>query len=188
MAKDDDDLPSATSALAHERAEREETEDLLSGFDRPQRSPRRLSADGSDFVAYHDRDSSDGRVRFVVREPSLVVPKNEVPAVVKWAAVIVLAVSIAGTSAWLLTPGPTATKLADPPQPPSTTSPWVPPPTPVATAPVTTITTATLDDETAVPAAVLPPSRPATRKDTKPQTTAAAATKPPARSDFVRDL
>ena len=168
-----DDLPSAESAIEHERAERKETENLLDGFDRPPRSPRRSAGESEDFVAYHDR-SEPRSARIVVREPSLVVPKNEIPAAMKWIALVVLAISIAGTAAWVLTPSPT--KVAEPVTASAPPPPWIPPPPPVPAV------------EEAPAIAVTAPVKPAARKEPKPPATSAAATKPAARSDFVRDL
>lgn len=178
-APEPDDLPSAENARALERAEKKETEDLLSGFDRPQR-PRRTTPREADFVAYHDRGNSEPvSARIVLRrQPSFVVPKNDRP--LKWIALGAAVLSVVVGVAWFATPARTVA------------TPERSEPTPTIDAPVVVAADPPPSPTVAVtPAAVVPatPAHHLPRKESKSTTSSTSATKPSSvRSDFMRDL
>lgn len=149
--------PDALEALA--AAERKETEELLSGFDRPQRTPRRAEgAPSSRRIAAPKKQATQSSAKWIA------------------AAVLAFLVVTVGTVAWVLTPArvaPAAGVVGTPasvfPVEPVASPEPVPAPEP----------------EPEPPPVVAAP-KPAARKETKAPR--AAETKSQVRTDFVRDL
>ena len=195
MARDDrppaDEIPPIHVLEAMEREDRKRTEELLQGFDRPVRTPRRRPS-SRDFVDYYtntgskadDAPSSRRAPGSTKEKPTFVLPRSrKLPRAVGWAAAVLGMVAFGVTIAILATPD--ASRVAPSAVPSSAT---------------------TITNASAVPSAPAPPPEqpPQTATDTlieapppAPQTRAkpapsSSAAPPPIkiepRDDFIRDL
>lgn len=109
----DDDNPSIDALEAAARRDREEAEELLAGFDRPGRRPRR--ARGADFVSHYRRgakgEAAEPEIPPAplssarrVDPPTVVIPrKRPLPAWVLWASIAALMVLFGGLVAFVAT-------------------------------------------------------------------------------------
>jgi hypothetical protein len=201
MSKDgDDQTPSIRELEALERQDRKATEDLLSGFDRPGRTPRapRVRAD---FVDYYS-----GRSAPKVDVPPPPSKRNDSAPHEKPTVIVRRRDGFRTTMTWIIAVvgmilfGVTIAVLSTPQTPPSATpSPVTLPP--MAPTSATTITSANPQPvETAEPAepettndSVITPA-PSAPKKTVPSTTitsgasSAPTIKTAPRDDFIRDM
>ena len=212
-----DDIPPVHVLEAAQHQERKEAENLLAGFDRPGRGPKKPSAQ-RDFVDYYakrkgGRDSGRGPSSAPLADAAerpprqmdvstVVKPRKtkDTPVWVVWAALALFMVFFGGTFAWFAVgetrPAPgmhpsvtTTISAATAPQPSGRDV--IPPP--VTTDPATLTTTPLIVTEPA-PAPAVAPARPAGRRDARPaqsspsMTAPAGDNKPPPRDDFLRDL
>jgi hypothetical protein len=190
-----DDIPAIDIIEAAARKEREETEELLAGFDRPGREPRK--ARKKDFVAHFAGEKTapppaEERVDTARKKATFVVPRErEVPLWLPWVGLAALMILFGGLVAFLATgePTPTATKptptsvttITSAPKATTTMRTEDIPPPPPSTA------TANATEEAAPsqpPVRTSPPSTPRPR----PRDPAAAPNGSSPREDFIRDL
>lgn len=210
MAKDErdppGDIPPVHVLEAMHEQEKKETEELLSGFDRPGRTPQRRAAP-RDFVDYYaskaNKDESarvpaaaapsSRRVEAPVEErATLVLPRTRsLRAVVVWVAAVVGMVLFGAIVAILATPDPPQARTVPTMVPSSATTITSGSPAPIETAqpdegPETTTPTVIV----AAPPSAAKPVRPApaTPAVTSASTGAAATIKTAPRDDFIRDL
>lgn len=188
-------IPPVHVLEAAQRQERKETEDLLAGFDKPGRSPRRNPS--GDFVDYYAR-KKEGRpvgtpstpsheVRPVGRPDAstVIIPrKKPMPWWMPYAAVTAIMMTLVGAIAYIATsdgptkttpnvPSASATTSSALPVSTTTTTIDIPPPDP----PTMTQVVTTSEVPTAAPTttAPLPP-----RKRTNPTTATSGSSTPPA--------
>jgi hypothetical protein len=189
-----DDIPPVHVLEAAQNQDRKETEDLLAGFDRPGRGPKKSSPE-RDFVDYYAKkkggaESGRASAPVVVPPPrqmdvsTVVKPRktNGLPSWFPWAGAAALMLGIGGLVAYLATGDtpssasvpstPTGVPMAPPIQ---ASRDIIPPPAP-ADPPITTTTTALTVTEPA-PTVVEPaPPRPTGRREPKGVPGATAAT------------
>lgn len=156
-----DDIPPVHVLEAAQNQDRKETEDLLAGFDRPSRGPKRPSAE-RDFVDYYAKKKNpgidSGPVRLTSSAPpsaaakgprqvdvsTVVVPRKSegMPAWLAWAGAATAMLIVGGAVAYL------ATSDAQPSKADATTGPSA----------ATTITAATPPSRASVDQNIPPPS------------------------------
>lgn len=190
-----DDIPPVHVLEAAERQDRKETEELLSGFDRPGRSPK-PAPKGRDFVDYYAKKkggAESGAARAVVPAPvirmkqgdlsTVIVPRKSegVPAWAVWGGAALVMLLVGGLVAFLAT--------AD--GRPEATAPSVP----SAASAATTLTGATNPLPTKADENIPPPGPPmsASAEVVVPEVVTAAAepkvvTAPAARASAKREL
>lgn len=209
MGKDErephDDIPPVHVLEAMQEQDRKETADLLSGFDRPGRTPRKAPPP-RDFVEYYATKSPSGRAAPEPRrhetspheKATVVLPrKHDARTVVLWAAAVLGMVLFGAMIAVLATPEPqpTASPRSTPTLLPSsattiTSAPATPPeqaddqadePDEPAETTATTVIVATPPPRPAK-------SAPATTAGAQPPPGGATSIKTAPRDDFIRDM
>lgn len=209
MAKDErdppGDIPPVHVLEAMHEQEKKETEELLSGFDRPGRTPQRHAAP-RDFVDYYANkaDKSESgrmpaapppsrRVEAPVEErATLVLPrKRSLRTVLVWAGAVFGMILFGAIVAILATPDPPQARTVPTMVPSSGTTITSGSPAPIETAqPAESPETATPTVIVAAPPSAAKPARaaPATTAVTSASTGAATTIKTAPRDDFIRDL
>lgn len=201
MAKDErdppEDIPPIHVLEAMHEKDKKETEELISGFDRPGRTPRKAPS-RRDFVDYYAKKEPSARMapppskRTEERATVVVSRKRDLRTVMVWAGAVAGMVLFGAVVAILATP--------DAPQPNAT-------PTMMVPSSATTITSGSAapietapardDSETTTPTVIVAtPPAPAKTAKTAPVTTAgssastgaATTIKTAPRDDFIRDL
>jgi hypothetical protein len=197
-----DDIPPIEALEAAARRDREETEELLAGFDRPGRGPKR--ARKRDFVAHYSGGSAGmgagGRTApppdSSRRGPTFVVPrKPKIPDWLPWAGMTAGVVLFGGLVAFLATAGaptrgggattPSATTTITSAQklvPRARRDESIPPPGPPTTLETANVTVTTSATATATAPATTP------RSSTSPRPRDLDTSSPSRREDFIRDL
>lgn len=190
-----DDVPPTHVLEAMEAKDKKETADLLAGFDRPGRTPRRAPP-ARDFVDYYAKKSGRSAEREPAREapPSpreratMVVPrKRDTRTFVLWAAAVLGMILFGAFVAVLATPEPPKPRAMPTIVPSSATT--------ITSAPAAPGETAERDDEVAPMVIVGKPpdprpakTAPATTAGSSASTGAATTIKTAPRDDFIRDL
>ncbi len=205
-----DVIPPVHVLEAAQQQDRKETEDLLAGFDRPGRSPRRVPS--GDFVDYYARKKSDpARGPSVpAAKPSggrrdaetvIISRKKETPAWVLWIGAAAVLLTLGASLAYVAT---SDAPVKQPPSAPSAattiTSAWptppptsnivadVPPPDPAPTA-TANPTVVTADPVATTPTTPTPPrAQPKPRASASAQVTAPPETSasPPPSNGYIR--
>ncbi len=207
-----DDIPPVHVLEAAQNQDRKETENLLAGFDRPGRSPKKPSVE-RDFVDYYAKKKSGGESG---RGPSSAPRQIDVSTVVKprkkstgvppwfgWGGAAFLLLGVGGLVAYLATgdtrphagTGPSATTTISAATAPEKASrDVIPPPDP------STMTTTPVMVTEQAPAAPEVAPRASGRRDPRAAASAGSVReglsttapsgdrKPPPRDDFIRDL
>jgi hypothetical protein len=191
-------IPPVHVLEAAQRQDRKETDDLLAGFDKPGRSPRRVPS--GDFVDYYGRKkapatASPPEVRLPMGRPdasTVIIPRKKTTAWwLPYAGVTAIMMTLVGAIAYVATadappkPAPPPVTSASSSLPVATTTMMIdiPPPEPVTTTPV-------------VMSAETPSQIPAPRKkrDAVASSSAAASPPPPpsapvpSNSTYIRNL
>jgi hypothetical protein len=196
MATRQDPIPSLDALEAAARRDREETEDLLAGFDRPGRVPQRPRE--RDFVSHfapRAKEPSPPPSSRRLDPPTVVVPrrrnalgKRPMPDWLPWAAAALLMVLFGGLVAFVATgDAPPASQTDVGPQPSSVTTIMsayrtgevIPPPEP----PLEAAASEPQPEPQPEPAPLTAPRR--AKREARERE---AAPKPAQRDDFIRDL
>jgi hypothetical protein len=188
-----DDIPPVHVLEAAQNQDRKETEDLLAGFDRPGRGPKKPSPE-RDFVDYYAKKKGGPDSGGKPSTPMAMAPPRQMdvstvvkprqtkgmPSWMAWAGAAVLMLGLGGVVAYLATGEPRSTASL-PTEP--TGVPMAPPvqasrdiiPLPSPPDPTTTTTTAMTVTEPVPTVTDPPPPRPTGRRDPRGVPTATAA-------------
>lgn len=185
--------------MSNDGDEKKVTEELLSGFDRPGRTPRTPRARSRDFVDYYSgrdaakADAAPPSKREETKsheKPTVIVPRrNNVRATMTWVVAVVGMILFGATIAVLSTPQ----------TPPSSSSAALPPMAPTSATTITSANPQPVDNaepqaEPTGEPVVNAPTQPAQPKKAVPTTTitstasSAPSIKTAPRDDFIRDL
>lgn len=194
-----DDIPPVHVLEAAQSQDRKETEDLLAGFDRPGRGPKKAPVE-RDFVAHYANKKNGagpdpGRSAPTVPRAAFVPRQIDVDTVIKprktqglppwlgWAAAVLAMLAIGGAVAFVATddhpkgkPDTATTITASMGLPPSARD-VVPPPAPAEPTMTATTTAVVVEPVVSAPEPVPPPAsaRPNGRRDPRTAASAAAA-------------
>lgn len=212
MGKDEDEkIPSVQELEALEQQDRKATEQLLSGFDRPGRTPRTPRVRSRDFVDYYSGrgaavpDAPPPSSKRVEPEPhqraTVLIPRRQgFRTTMTWVVAVAGMVLFGVTIAVLATPQAPPSSVSSPSvPPPSVSPPSIASPTMAPTS-ATTITSAnpqpvdTGEPDTVADSVITAPLPSTLNKKTMPSTTitggasSAAPIKTAPRADFIRDM
>lgn len=183
----DDDIPSVRELEALEEQERKETKDLLAGFDRPGRTPRRVRG-GGDFVDYYSGRSAPVRApakreeTSPHEEPTVVVPRSTgFRGTILWAVAVSGMILFGAAIAILATPDA-------PLAPPPSASPSMPTMTPTSATTITSANPRPVEETTTDTVIVAPSPKKAAPSTTVTGASSAPTIKTAPRDDFIRDL